>query len=61
MKSKNIKILVENDIVDATVEDDNHFTGGKKVTYKDKNGTTCLISISLVNIIEDEHTGSPRD
>ena len=53
--------MIENDIVEAIVEDDKHFDGGKKVIYQDKGGTTCLLSIKLVDIIEDEHTGSPRD
>lgn len=61
MIKNNIKILIDGEIVDAVLEDDNYFVGGKKVIYQDKDGTNSLISISLVNIIEDELAGSPRD
>jgi hypothetical protein len=61
MIKNNIKILIDGEIVDAVLEDDNYFVGGKKVIYQDKDGTNSLISVSLVNIIEDELAGSPRD
>ena len=56
-----IKILSEEKIIKAVVEEDEHFLGGKKIIYQNQDGTTCIVSINLVNIINDELIGSTRD
>lgn len=56
-----IKILSEEKIIEAVVEEDEHFLGGKKIIYQNQDGTTCIVSINLVNIINDEFSGSTRD
>lgn len=56
-----IKILNEEKIVEAVVEEDQYFLGGKKVIYQNQDGTRCILSINLVNIISDEFSGSTRD
>lgn len=56
-----IKILSEEKIIEAVVEEDEHFLGGKKVIYQNQDGTTCVMSLNLVNIIYDELSGSTRD
>lgn len=54
MKNKKIKILVNNQIVDATIKEDFHYLGGKKVEFVLNNGVTGITSANLVKIIEDE-------
>jgi hypothetical protein len=53
--------LSEEKIIEAVVEEDEHFLGGKKIIYQNQDGTTCIVSINLVNIINDEFSGSTRD
>jgi len=54
MKNTKIKILVENEIIDAELKEDLHFLGGKKVKYKLPNGTTCIVSENFIKILENE-------
>lgn len=54
MKKKNIKILINNEIVSATIKEDFHYVGGKKVEYVLSNNTTGITSTDLIKIIEDE-------
>lgn len=54
MKNKKIKILVSEQVVDATIKNEFHYLGGKKVVYVLPNGVTGHTSLSLTKIIEDE-------
>ena len=54
MKNKKIKILVNEKVIDATIKDDFHYLGGKKVVYVLPNGVTGHTSLSLTKIVEDE-------
>jgi hypothetical protein len=54
MKNNKIKIKIDGKTVDATIKDDYHFLGGKKVTYKLPNGVVGTTSINLVKLVEDE-------
>lgn len=53
--------MSEEKIIEAVVEEDKHFLGGKKVIYQNQDGTTCVMSLNLVKIIYDELSGSTRD
>lgn len=54
MKNKKIKILVNEKVIDATIKDDFHYLGGKKVVYVLPNGVTGHTSLLLTKIVEDE-------
>jgi hypothetical protein len=54
MKNNKIKIKIDGKTVEATIKDDYHFLGGKKVTYKLPNGVVGTTSINLVKLVEDE-------
>jgi hypothetical protein len=54
MKNKKIKILVSKQIVDATIKNDFHYLGGRKVEYVLPNGVTGYTSSQLIKIVEDE-------
>lgn len=56
-----IKILVDEQVIDAVVEKDEHFLGGHKVIYENQDGVSSIISIDLVNIVSDEYSGSTRN
>jgi hypothetical protein len=53
MKNKKIKILINNKIVDARIEEDFHFLGGKKVVYVLPNKVTGMTSTNLIKIFEN--------
>lgn len=61
MNSNQLKILVKEKVIEATVEEDSHFLGGKKVIYETQQGTTAIIAIDLVNIVSDEISGFTRN
>ena len=61
MNSNLVKILVNGKIIEANIHEDDHFLGGKKAIYKNENKTTSIVSINLVNIVNDELSGSTRD
>ena len=61
MKPNSVRILVDDKIIDGVLEKNIHFLGSKKVTYQNQDGTTCILSINLVNIIYDELSGSTRN
>ncbi len=54
MKQNKIKIKINGKTVDAVVNEDYHFLGGKKVTYKLPNGVVGTTSINLVKLVESE-------
>jgi len=54
MKKNKIKILVDDCVVDATIVDDLHYLGGKKVVYLLPNQITGITSANLIKIVEDE-------
>lgn len=53
--------MSEEKIIEAVVEEDECFLGGKKVIYQNQDGTTCVMSLNLVNIIYDELAGLTRN
>lgn len=56
MNPKKVKILYENEVFDALIEEDKHFLDGEKVTFVNKNNTTCVYTKKLITILEDENT-----
>lgn len=54
MKNEKIKILVFGQTVEATIKNDFHYLGGKKVVYVLPNGVTGYTSLSITKIVEDE-------
>lgn len=54
MKNNKIKIKIDGKTVEATIKDDYHFLGGKKVTYTLPNGVVGTTSINLVKLVENE-------
>lgn len=53
MNSKKVKILIDNKIVDAILEEDESFYGGSKVTYQIEEGKKCMVSANLVMILKE--------
>lgn len=53
MNSKKVKILIDNKIIDAILEEDKRFHGGSKVTYQTEEGKKCMVSVNLVTIIKE--------
>jgi hypothetical protein len=54
MKNNKIKIKIDGKTVDATIKDEYHFLGGKKVNYILPNGVVGITSINLVKLVENE-------
>ena len=52
MNSKKVKILIDDKVLDAILEKDEHFLGGEKVIYEIDENIKGIISKKLVKIIE---------
>lgn len=48
-----VKLSYRGKIYDGKVYIDKHFFGGKKVVFKNENGTKSYISIELIKIIDN--------
>ena len=58
---KKVKFLKDKIIFEGNLIEDKYFSGGKKIEFVNEEGTTCIYSIDIVKIIEDEYSGSTRN
>jgi hypothetical protein len=58
---KKVKFIKDGKIEEGRLIDDKYFVGGKKIEFKEKNGTKGFYCVGLVTILEDEYTGSTRN
>lgn len=58
---KKVKFLKDGVVFEGNLIEDKYFSGGKKIEFVNEEGTTCIYSIDIIKIIDDEDTGSTRD
>jgi hypothetical protein len=58
---KKVKFFKDGIVCEGNLIEDKLFSGGKKIEFVNEEGTTCVYSIDIIKIIDDEYSGSTRN
>jgi hypothetical protein len=56
-----VKFFKDGIVCEGNLIEDKLFSGGKKIEFVNEEGTTCVYSIDIIKIIDDEYSGSTRN